>query len=51
MLIERPPETVTLATPTSSGLSGPGEPDGVGVTVGVGETLPGGGGEMASDGP
>jgi hypothetical protein len=51
MVIVRSPDSVMLATPTSSGLSGPGEPDGVGEAVGVGETLSAGGGEMVSDGP
>jgi hypothetical protein len=51
MLIVMSPDRVTLAAPTTSGLSGPGDPDGVGETVGVGDAPSGGGGETVSEGP
>jgi hypothetical protein len=52
MLIVTSPDRETLAAPTSRGLSGPGDPDGVGDSVGVGEPpAPEGGGEIVSDGP
>jgi hypothetical protein len=51
MVIARSPDKETLAAPTTSGLSGPGETGGVGETVGVGDAPSGGGGEMVSVGP
>jgi hypothetical protein len=41
--IVRPPDTVRVATPVASGLSGPGDPDGVGETLGEGDTSSGDG--------
>ena len=43
--IVRSPESVSVATPVSSGLSGPGDPVGVGEGVGEGDDSSGGGGE------
>jgi hypothetical protein len=41
----RPPERVRVATPSPSGLSGPGEPETLGVAVEVGVMPSGGGGD------
>ena len=51
MVIATSPDRVTLAAPATSGLSGPGEPDGVGETVDVGDAPSAGVGETASVGP
>ena len=40
-----PPVRVRAATPSRSGLSGPGEPEALGVAVGAGERPSGGGGD------
>jgi hypothetical protein len=47
----RSPVSAMLAAPVSSGLSGPGDPEGLGVSVGVGDPASGGGGEMSGEGP
>ena len=41
--IVRSPDTERVAAPVSSGLAGPGEPDGVGETVGEGDASSGDG--------
>jgi len=50
-LTARSPESVRLATPTWSGLSGPGETDELGDTVSLGEPSPDDGGEIDGEGP
>jgi hypothetical protein len=42
-LIVRPPDTVRVAAPAFNGLAGPGEPVGLGETMGDGESSDGGG--------
>jgi hypothetical protein len=49
--IARSPEIVRVASPTSRGLSGPGEMDELGDTVSVGDPPPDDGGEIEGDGP
>jgi hypothetical protein len=50
-LVARSPVSVTLAPPTVSGLSGPGEPEGLAEGVALTEPSPVDGGEIDGGGP